>query len=334
MAGPSPDAGSPRAERLAEDLRGSLRRRRFRPAWIVGGVLTLGILILGAVAWSIYHDSGAHPILQVVALDSVANLDERSQARAVLLRPLPDGSAAGAGGWELIFQQFQPAARPDAGPRLMKAVTDRRGYAEVNWEVPKGETSAEFVARFVDTRRRQGTTDPARVFGWPKDTALVVVEVEDVLAELPREPLPPTTVFAPEFLAGAAAALHAVRKDVHVVYLTPTVTSWLQARRVRNWITHRATFPESIPLGPVLGRADFPAAAAAPAVRQEAIEMLRAHFAGTIVAIVRDAAPASAYEKLGVRVIVVGAEAPGGDLLHAPAWADVPDLIRGAVAKK
>jgi hypothetical protein len=319
----------PNADALAQRLQESLRRRRFRP-WRIGAlVFVAALLAAAALAWSLFHE---RPVLalQVVALASVVAAGEPAQARAVLVTAeAPDAPVPGAG-HDMIFL---PPAPPGATPVPEKTVTDREGYAAMRWPLPAAAREVSFLARHVDVRRRRGSTDSGHIYVWPRASVLLLLDVEEVLADVPaawgRDPFAVALPLRP----GAAEALHTLRDEIHIVYLCPASASWLRFLRLRSGV--EALFESQLPLprGPVFGRLDFARADSADGVRRAAVAELRRHFDAPPLAVVNQTASLTLYQELGVRTLWLGPAPPAAPLAPAATWRDFPTAARRLLAK-
>ncbi len=321
-----PDPRAAKAEQLASGLKQSLRRRRFRPALIILGLLLLAGVALGAMLWSLYQDRAEVPTLQVLALDGFVQDTEKPRVRARLVAPDMDRPPR-LSGHDVVFLTSAVGGKES---RQEKTTTDSQGFAEAPWPLPPETTQAEFLVRHIDVRRRKGSNDGGRLFVWPGKTPVLLVDVAEVLAD-PGQPVPPA---APPAQAEAAAALDALKKDVHVVYLTAGAETWQRGRQLRGWVVARFAAQPALPPGPVLGRPDFAGATTAADVRRAAVEALRRHGDARLHAVTSHADTVPLYRELGVRPTWLGAEAPPADIPKAATWAEVPDVLRAELEKK
>jgi hypothetical protein len=330
----SPDPPSAKAEQLADSLRTSLRRQRFRPRLIALAVLTLALLGLAALAWWVYRDRGETPPLKLLALDTLVNDVQTPRVRARLVGADLDAPPANRARQEVVFQDVPAGERAGAALRQEKTATDADGFAVLDWPLPPGTSRAEFRARYIDARQRKGDQDNGRLFAWPKGSTLLLLDVEGVLAEVPRaprrSPLPPELIP----LAGPDTALERLKDEVRVIYLTARAETWQLCRHRRSWVEKRFAAGPSLPAGPIWGRADFAAASDAAEVRQAAVELLRHHFDGPLLAMHSDAAAVPVYQKLDVPSLWFGAAEPPAELPRAQRWADVPGAVRIVRGKK
>jgi hypothetical protein len=326
----SADTPQPDSAALARQLKQSLQRSRFRRQRIVLLCALVVAGLLGAMAWSVYYPSGDIAV-SVIALTSVGNTSEVGLARAVLVAPDVDGGASRRGGYEVIF--LDPAPPPGAMPRRAQAVTDRAGYAQVSWPMPDKSPVATFRARHIDPRQRRGSEGDGRIYRWPREAAILLIEVEGLLADPPPEarPLAPVQAAAP---GGALEALSSLPPEVQVVYLLPATEGWLPARRLRAWVEERFGDGTGLPAGPVLGKLDFPTARTGADIRPAAVALLRERFTGQLAALVQRADAVSAYRDKNVPVLWFGEAAPPLEVPRAAAWSDVPAMVRRALAKK
>lgn len=321
----TPQQPRPDVDGLTRGLQQSLRRRRFRRTRVILIIASLAIAALALVFWSMYQDRGPVAPLTVIALDTLVSCDQTAHARAVLVVPESAERVPRRSGQEVIFQ----TTAPGEGVREQKAVSGAGGYAEVPWPLSKGATTASFRARHVDVARRQGNASDAHVYCWPRASAVLLVEIEQLLVEPP----PPTGRFhapiVPVGPPGAGDALASLGPDVRILYLLASTESPVTMLRLRDWVASRFGAAPGLPPGPILSQLDFPEGGTAP---QLSVALVRRHFSGPLAALVRRREAAAAYGDLDVPALWVGPQAPAG-LAQVPSWPEVPDKVRHFLQK-
>jgi hypothetical protein len=317
---------SPHAETLARQLQEKLRVER--PRWYRWAPI-LTVVLLGTLAlfaWLLYPAPDP-PRLTITATDALYADGEELAVRALLEPQEPDAAHGSYAGLEVVF--WEEKASDPASRR--KAICDGHGQATATLDSadPKG---APFHARYIG-RQKYEVSDRAWLYVLPKDAPLLVVEVEETLAELDPEHWSKTNPIGIAVRAGAAAALRsAADKGYRVVYLAVQPAHAKEYRPVRGWVESKSMGADPLPRGPVLSRPRFasdPAAAktAANEARAQALEALRGKFTGAIVAVVRTAAAAQQCQKLDIRPLATG----GGDfpdgVTRLKSWADLPAAL-------
>jgi hypothetical protein len=313
------------ADELAKQLQASLRRQRPRPWLLIGGLLLVSALALGGLAWWLAPRPDPPP-LAALAVDTLAAADESTEARAILVMTEGEPDPVRMAGQEVVFLESAPAA-PGAAPREVKATTDEQGVARADWPLPEGATTAGFLVRYADLRRRKVSLTEGRVFRWPRDSAVVLVDVETALAGAPpaRWTADPHAI-APR--AGAGPALQALQKDGRrVVYLAPHGQGWAHDRNVQAWLQKQFAPGPALPVGPLLG----------PLAGGDAVDRVVSatvsHFTGPAAIVTADAGLVEAYRQRGVRPVWFGKDAPA-NVPAAADWAALPATVRQAHAPR
>ena len=312
-----------KADALAKKLKDSLAQRRPRPWKLVIATLLSSVLLLALLAWWLRPQTASAP-LQVMALDTICTPDETPTVRAQLLtvRQIKDPPHLMTPtkedlrllpGHTIVFHEPHLLLPPGVEAREVVVKSDERGQASVEWALRK-PMSAEFLVLHIDAEQRKGSPqDLGRIFVWPKDAPLLVVDADE-------------TLIADELDAQASATLTKAAKDGwHVVYLAPAQTRPHEFRAARGWLTkHQA----KLPAGPVLGRQHFAADETTEQVRRDLLKQIQERFHGPMLAVVKNGESAQVCRELGLRTILVGAGPAPAKVVHAPTWADVPITLK------
>jgi hypothetical protein len=276
-------------ERTVALLRAAAHRRR---PWTVGSCLLTLLLLavpLGLLVWWLWPRSPP-PRVGVIAFDQVAVQGGSVTCRAQVIPAEPVEPGAELSGHELRFALRLPGKNvPEKGAQ-QDAVTQADGSAAVNL-VPPGQVSRLdlLVLPVADPKLR----DRARIFAWPRQTRILLVEVAA---------LPPTR---DKLRPQAAQALHKAQTAKFAVgYVAIRAEGAVGYSKVRNELEAGTAGPGGIPDGPVLGRlsvggnvtADGPAAVLAHL----------SGFGGPVVVLVHDREAEKAYRAAGARVLRVG----------------------------
>jgi hypothetical protein len=320
---------SPSAETLARQLQEKLRVERPRwHRWVpIVAVTFLGVL--GLLGWLLYPAPDP-PRLTITAADALYPVGDELQARAVLEPQETDARHGTYAGLEVVFwdeKASDPASR-------RRTTCDEHGQAIATFDdadVQGAVQGLSFHARYLG--RKYEVSDRAWLYALPKDAPLLIVDVEETLAELDPDQWNKTNPIGIGMRPGAAAALRAAAgKGYRVVYLAAHGAQAKEYRPVRGWVESKSAGADPLPRGPVLGRPRFasdPAAAktAPNEARAQALAELRGKFAGPMVAVVRTAAAAEQCRKLEIRPLATG----GGDFPEGIArlkdWSDLPAAL-------
>src|SRR5262249_48657800 len=150
--------------------------------------------------------------------------------------------------------------------------------------------------------------DGGHLYVWPKQTPLFLVDADETLC-------------AEELEESAAATLKkASEQGWRIVYLA------LAGAQVRTFLSTRAWIRSQVklPKGPILGQAKYyPNAESSAQARRQILDSLKQRFQGPLVVVVKSAEAAQTCKDVGVRTIVVGADAAPAGVEHVASWADV-----------
>lgn len=303
MSEPKPT--SPKADDLAKRLQESLTKRRPRTWRPVIVTMVLGSLLLIALTWWMVPRPRPEP-LQIVALDAVFAIGETPRIRAQLFLPGGD-SGARRDGATVVFIEQPSLAAPAQKPRELTTTSDANGLATVEWPVTPPAHRGEFEARYLNIPLRHKNLDHGRVFVWPKDARLLIIDADE-------------TLIAEDSDAKAEATLKkAYEEGWRIVYLAMTATNAHDFRTARDWINNKAKLPK----GPVLGRGAYPDDAPLADIRRATLGSLRDRFPGAHAVVVKSADTAKLATDLRLRTMVVGGAAVA-DALQVATWADLP----------
>ncbi len=316
-----------RVDSMASQLKGSLQRRRPRPWLIVGGALLAAIALLVLLAWWLY-DQPALPRLEVVVFDAVAAPDEPARVAAQLAFPRPgDLPQSLLAGRDLVFLNLKAAMMPGQQGHQVKTASDAEGRAVVDWPAPAAGKSETIIVRYVDVRQKHGSSDQATLFAWAKDRKILLVDVDEALYQKPPAPAPdaPADNVAPP--AAAQALREAERRGYRIGYLAAASASPLEYRVVRGWVTGQWAGKDGLPIGPVLGRRDYPSSIDADQARRERLDDLRQRLGTNVTFVTRTAFAAGAATANQLRAIVIepGENVPGA--MRVRGWAEVPSVL-------
>jgi hypothetical protein len=321
---------SPKAEALARQLQEQLRQQR--PHWHRWApLLTVVMLVaLAALAWWLYPSAEA-PRLTITAFDALQVAGETTEVSAVLEPQDTEAKAPRYSGLEVAFWDERVGVR-EAAPRR-QAKCDEQGRASVALE-PAGPLPAPFYARHLSAEKKYETKDRAHLFGLAKETPLLLVEVEETLAELEPGAWAATNPMNIPVRGGAASALRVANTEHgwHVAYLTLYCAQPKEYRRVRGWVETKSAGADPLPRGPVLGRwtAATMSEAGAWSPREARAALLRdlqERALGKLAAIVRTAEAAEQCQQLGIRALATGGGDFPAEIVRLKSWSDLPAAL-------
>jgi hypothetical protein len=289
---------------------------------------------LGLFAWWVWPRPPL-PRLLVVTFDEMATPGEAVTLRAQLRPAEGEPADARLDGQELYFSDPGGARLPGQEPWQLRTTSGPGGVATAQWQPPPGASVHLFRARLSGDRRRPPVDDQGRVFLWPRETPLLVVEVEPALTDAPASAWEKQSVADIRRPPEPADALQAAEaRKYRVVYLALTSGHPLVYHKVRDWAQMRpGPRDKALPLGPVLGRPSYAADMDAARARREVLDELKKQFQGPRVAVTRQPAAAEAYRDAGFRTFLITADgaAPQG-VTVLKQWPDLASQL-GAAAK-
>jgi hypothetical protein len=314
------------AEALARKLQENLQRQR--PRWVRWLPALAGILlvVLAVLAWALYPKPDP-PRLTVTAMDELNVRGEPAVVHAFLDPENPDSKVDSLKGLEADFWVAKPPPALDDAPR-QKVVSDTHGQTTTKLDAGDAAKIKFHVRHAVPLKKQDPPQDEARIFAVAKDAPLLLVDVEETLADLDPKLWTKTNALNIAVRAGASEALK-IARDKHgyaIAYLAVELTPAREYRRVRGWIGIKASGPEALPDGPVLGRLRYDSGDVHSA-RHALLSDLRERFTGPIVAVVRDADAAEQCVNLKIRALAMG----GGDfpdaVVRLKTWQDLPAAL-------
>ena len=288
----------PNADALAKELKKSLAKRRPRQWQPVVALLIVATLLLGLLAWWLVPTVPL-PMLQVTALDAVFTSAETPMARAQLYADPNAERARSLSGQAVVFRT--------PGESVLKS--DERGQAAIEVNIRPKQEVAEFLVRHFEVGRQLqgGVPVRGRVCVWPKESPLLIVDVDE-------------TLIAKELDAKAAATLKkAAAEGWRIVYVSPAAGHADDFHKARAWIDTHPNLPD----GPVLGRSAYPSDASVEQARREILQALVARFTGAHAAIVGGSSAAQTSKDLGLRTFLIGSAKAPAEVAQVPSWADI-----------
>ncbi|HYT88466.1 MAG TPA: hypothetical protein VEL76_07140 [Gemmataceae bacterium] len=295
-------ARKPIDEKTIALLRQAAKRRRpwTRLTWLI--VLLCCAIPLGLGAW-VFWPRSPPLALVVIAFDEVVVQGETASSRGQLVPVEADRAGVRLEGYELTFEEQPFGALIGRQPVRRLAKTTAEGSASVEWGFA-AVGRFDFLVRYVRPDRESEAVDRGRVFAWPKETKLLLVDVAALTEKgekLWADERVPNAVVLPD----ASTTLQTAQKAKWaVVYLALPATRGTIYRQVRNWTTRHTLPPNGVlPDGPALGRLSVSGGGS------DGILALLKRFDGPPVVIVGQAEAGEPYRAAGIRTLAIG---PGG----------------------
>jgi hypothetical protein len=316
-------------DELSQRLQDALRQRRPRPLRIVVVVVGLALAMLGFLAWWLYPRP-APPRLGVIAFDQVGVAGENVTLAGGLELAPGETRTAPLQNLELVFEDGKLAWKPGEQAKQTVVKTAVDGYASCLWKFPADFTQGDFIVRRIGTLESPGTEDRGRVVLWPRESRLVLVQIEQTLTPARDSNWENDDLLDIRAAAGAAETLAALEAaKYHVTYLALDADRPLFYQKMRRWVTIRTRAgPVRFPAGPVLAR--FPLKQDAKPWQQTAA-VLKEKYAGPHLAIAGTIDAAQQLHAAGFTVYFLGQgqNLPQG-IERLEGWAE----LRRIIAKK
>jgi hypothetical protein len=316
---PSAPLPPPSPEELARRLKTNLAKERPRSTRYALVALAVVVMALSGLAW--YLRPQPEPGRWTVVAFDDWSLPGQSASRHARLEPLTsEATGSSPRGLELFFRGVN---EPETA--FVKVAADAQGEAATP---AKADESGGFVVLYLGPQRKYKAEDQARIFRFEPATRLLVVDVEEAVAELPKEgwgTRNPQSVSPKREAVDELAKL--TKQGFRVVYCSRRIETAKDYQRVRSWTEqHRAS---GLPEGPVLGM--IPADKETPsAAGQRLLADLRKRWPGPLFLAVGSEEGASAGKAAGITTYLLGDAAPPQGVFAAKTWPELAaELAKG-----
>ncbi len=274
--------------------------RKKRP-WTWPGILITLLVVavpLGLFVLVVYPRPDPPPV-KVLAFDAIGLTGEKISLRARLEPMQLPAANPDLAGLDLHFE-IGPFGQAKA---LGRAASDHTGVGQVIWSPDQPQSS--FTVRFAGDRKRSGSIAQGRVFCWPAESAVFLVDVTalvaaDVAAYKETLQKKPILEIAPVSIS-ADILPWAEMLEYRVVYVVSHAESGPSYSLVRRWLEHQ--FRLLFPFGPIV-EVDGPSPALAHLVQE-----MRAKFKGPVFCGVANPQAAEELQKTGATVLLLAQEA-------------------------
>lgn len=288
MAAPEPKKPDP----LVLLARASAAKRR-RPWWpVILLLLLIGGAVSGVLWW--FWPRGEYPAVAVALFDQLAVPEEKVTLTACLEPTEPYEKDPNLANQGLYIQ----AANPE---EFQQIPTDAGGFASLGRAFPAQPEPVELLIRYPGIPgRRRGSEATGRVFVWPAESALLLVDADTALAEIEIDTFWTVNRLDVRPRRDAAAALRDAAKKSRVVYVSTAADRPTRYNKLRAWLTgHTTNEKDAFPNGPLLAAARVPEAERETFLEKTLAE-LRKRFSGPAAGVTQDAALAEQFEKAGL----------------------------------
>jgi hypothetical protein len=205
--------------------------------------------------------------------------------------------------------------------------TAEESTATVQLRVPStGPTVCSVAVSFAGSARHDAARANSRVFVWPKNSAILITDVDHTISDLSELKIPFTATERIPALPGAVAALTELAARYRIVYLTARDEIFYE--KTRAWLREKG-FPE----GPVFSR-DFHVGAKQETFKQHFIAELKKRYPNVSVGVGDQPSDAHAYLNNGLKAFLIQPKASGTDAAPKGAiivrsWEEVCRHLRG-----
>jgi hypothetical protein len=275
----------------------------------IGAVLTvlLIILLLAGLIYLLWPGPERPPLL-LAAFDQVA-LPGEPVSLCARLEPLNEAAiGAKLGGCRLYFQDLQSDWHE-------AFATDRDGKVVVERNFAATDIPVQIVARYPgDGQRQPGVQATSRVFVWPPETSLLLVDADETLPDGDPAKLWKENNLDIRPRSGAAASLRAARAKYRIGYLSAGADQPSRYNKLRAWLERGWTpEPEQFPDGPLLAPAGCLPLHGVEFVHAT-VQHLRQCFPGAAVAVTAEKETARFLHQAGWQTFLLteAGEAPEG----------------------
>ena len=298
---------------LAKTAIGDRRRR----SWPVLLAMLAVLLIFLTVVVCLFLPKQGLPELILAAFDTVALPKEAVRVAARLeprQEPLADVRLAG------LLLYFQESKSPEL---LGKIATNVDGLATLETRFPEQPQPLEIIVRFPGEENRKSAEIRGRVFIWPADTQVLVIDADHVLANVDEPKFWVTNNLDVRSLPGAAQDLQKARARFRVVYLSGAADRVARYNKLLVWLQKTAPASEQFPEGPLLAPASQSAVDRAT-FQRETLKHLRVSFTGTVVGIAGGAEESEIFQQAGLKTWQLGSsdDAPK-DVTAVKSWQEL-----------
>lgn len=292
------------------------RSRRILP-----GLILLAVVagLVGLFGWWVWP-RGDYPAVTLAAFDQVALPEEKITITACLEPVEPFEQDAHLAGAALYFLAGAADAR--------EAAADARGFA--SWDHALGTESPvlDFVVRYpgLPTHRR-GVPASGRVFVWPAETSLLVVDADSALTQGSADALWTANNLDIRALPGAAATLRAAAKTRRIVFLSAGADRPTRYNKLRAWLTSGARpAAESFPPGPVLAAGSVPSEGRGRFLDETLVE-LRRRFPDSGTAVTQDERLAELLRDSGFTTFLLTQTEPPAGVESVKSWGELQKVL-------
>jgi hypothetical protein len=234
----------------------------------------------------------------LAVFDTLAHPDEPARLIARLEPSDPQVQGVRLSGLPVSFEEATSGLSA-------QVATDRSGVATCEGTFPLAPQPLEVAAGYPgDARRGQrGAQGRGRVFVWPADKTLVVVDADSALTAADSGQFQTTNNLDVKPLPGAVAAVRGLAAKYAIVYLTGTARQAAPYIKLRAWLDGGFVPGQQLPAGPVLTAC---AEADAAAARRSVLAALKGRFAGKALGVTADAEVAAEYRQEGLETFLIG----------------------------
>jgi hypothetical protein len=300
----------------------AFRDRRRRSPLILLTLAVVIVLVVAIPVWWFWPRSEL-PRLLLAAFDEVGLPGEPVRLCAGIEPVEGERTHVSLVGFDLYYQE------PPNTELLGKALTDQAGLASLDFTWGERDRPAEVLVRYPGKGGRQrGVQASARIFVWPPQSSLLVVDTDSGLVTASEAKLWTTSSLDLHPVTGAAASLQKASAKFRIVYLSGQADRPSRYAKLRAWLERPAPASESLPPGPLLATACESVEQAGTSTVGGAVARLCRRFRSPLVGVTGDCQNAKVFLKAGLSTYLIGdqAEVPDG-AKRTKSWNDLARLM-------
>src|SRR5262245_22778427 len=219
-------------------------RRRRRPLLVTILFWAVPFALIGFLVWW-FWPRPEPTALELAALDEVILPDGHAQLRVHVQAVDSDGRRTNVEGRDVFLVE------PKTGLQT-KLITGDDGTASVEKSFSADESLVHFLVRIPSAGNRPRLEARGRVFVWPADSSIFVVDGDSSLAEVDSEQIWTTNNAQIKPRKGAVAVLRGIAKKYRIAYMTAEAEHPGRYNKLRAWLEQGWAPQDRFPDGPLL----------------------------------------------------------------------------------
>lgn len=292
------------------------RRRPMRRLLVIALVL---FVLAGLLGWWLFSGSRVGEVL-LAAYDQTALPDEVVTVSAQVEPLAPTNAPVNLSGMDLYFL----GARADL---ITKVATTRDGLATTESSFGDRPGPVEFLVRYPGERNtRRGREAKGRVYVWPADAPVLIVDADHGLARLEEGEFWARNNLDIRPTSAATESLRSLRSRLRIAYLSASADRPSRYNKLRAWLERGwAPVADQFPDGPVLMASGVPGQ---PREVATLLTRLRRQFSHSLIGVTTQPEMAREFLAAGLTSILIGeAEELPAEVVACPSWRELGEKL-------